>query len=67
MIAEASLSPDKVLQDGYRYRQYVNQSLLPRQVFVPSVLEDDLDSFTYSLQSFDEQQWPGVEAQLFLT
>lgn len=49
MIAEASLSPDKVLQDGYRYHQYMNQSLSPRQVFVPSVLEDDLDSFTYSL------------------
>jgi len=45
---------------------YMNQSLSPKQVFVPSVLEDDLDAFTYSLQSFDEGSWPGVEAQLYL-
>ncbi|WP_157575420.1 glycine rich domain-containing protein [Haloferax sp. Q22] len=45
---------------------YMNQSLSPRQVFVPQELEDDLDAFTYSLQSFDEDEWPGVEAQLFL-
>jgi len=45
---------------------YMNQSLSPREVFVPKVLEDDLDSFTYSLQSFNGSEWPGVEAQLYL-
>jgi len=45
---------------------YMNQSLSPKQVFVPQELEDELDSFTYSLQSFDEDEWPGVAAQLYL-
>ena len=44
----------------------VDKCLDPKKVFVPNILDDKLWSFTYSLQSFDEDQWPGVAAQLFL-
>ncbi len=54
-------------EDAVRFQtSYMNQSLDPQQVFVPDALVGDLDAFSYSLQSFDEEQWPGVAAQLFL-
>lgn len=44
----------------------LDKCLAPKKVFVPSVLEDDLDLFSYTLQTYNESGWPGVAAQLYL-
>ncbi len=46
--------------------EYMEQSLDPQDVFVPSELHGNLDDFTYSLQEFNEDEWADVGAQLFL-